>query len=147
MNLPTADKIKQTGATCLEKLEQWILTNFCDDSSRWDCSFIYISRTFEARTRANITGFDLWHEFHCRKAVFKASGTTFSGREAALLATKSYEAIWQFYSLLKKKQTSSRVRIIGTLFFKADFEISGLTSEANCKSTTFFTDSSASQIL
>ena len=23
MNLPTADKIKQTGATCLEKLVQW----------------------------------------------------------------------------------------------------------------------------
>ena len=32
---------------------------------------------------------DLWHEFHSRKAVLKASGTTFSGREAAELATKS----------------------------------------------------------
>ena len=32
---------------------------------------------------------DLWHEFHRRKAVLKASGTTFSGREAAELATKS----------------------------------------------------------
>ena len=52
-------------------------------------------QTFEARTRANqayITGLgkiDLWHEFHIRKDVFKARGTRFSGREAALLATKS----------------------------------------------------------
>ena len=49
---------------------------------------------FEARTRAkqaNITGLgtiDLWHEFYIRKAVFKASGTRFSGRKAALLAIK-----------------------------------------------------------
>ena len=56
---------------------------------------IYIFQTFEARTRsnqANITGLgtiDLWPEFYIRKAVFKASGTRFLGREAALLATKS----------------------------------------------------------
>ena len=40
----------------------------------------------------NITGLgtiDLWHKFHIRKAVFKASGTRFSGREVALLAIKS----------------------------------------------------------
>ena len=30
---------------------------------------------------------DLWHELHSRKAVLKASGTSFSGREAAELAT------------------------------------------------------------
>ena len=35
--LPTADKIKQTGATCLEKLvpsnqSKYNLTNLCDDS-------------------------------------------------------------------------------------------------------------------
>ena len=34
---------------------------------------------------------DLWHEFHSRKAVLKASGTSFPGREAAELATKSRE--------------------------------------------------------
>ena len=32
---------------------------------------------------------DLWHEFHSTKAVLKASGTSFSGPEAAALATKS----------------------------------------------------------
>ena len=32
---------------------------------------------------------DLWLEFHSRKAVLKASGTSFSGPEAAALATKS----------------------------------------------------------
>ena len=31
----------------------------------------------------------LWHEFNVRKGVLKASGTRFSGREAALLAIKS----------------------------------------------------------
>ena len=31
---------------------------------------------------------DLWHEFYGRKTVLKASGTSFSGREAAELATK-----------------------------------------------------------
>ena len=46
---------------------------------------------FEARTREQILDLelDLWHEFHIRKAVFKASGTSFSSREAALLAIKS----------------------------------------------------------
>ena len=32
---------------------------------------------------------DLWHEFHSRKAVLKSSETSFSGREAAELVTKS----------------------------------------------------------
>ena len=32
---------------------------------------------------------DLWLEFHRRKAVLKGSGTSFSGPEAAALATKS----------------------------------------------------------
>ena len=58
MNLPTADKIKQTGATCLEKLvpsnqSKYNLTNLCDDSQRSDCIFIRVFQTFEARTRAN----------------------------------------------------------------------------------------------
>ena len=33
--------------------------------------------------------FDLSHEFYSRKAVLKASRTSFSGPEAAALATKS----------------------------------------------------------
>ena len=32
---------------------------------------------------------DIWHEIHSRKAVLKAGGTSFSGHEAAELATKS----------------------------------------------------------
>ena len=57
--------------------------------------FIYVFQTFEARTRANqadITGLgtiDLWHEFQLENMFFKASGTRFSGREAAQLAIKS----------------------------------------------------------
>ena len=34
---------------------------------------------------------NLWLEFHSRKAALKASGTSFSGREAVKLATKSQE--------------------------------------------------------
>ena len=37
----------------------------------------------------DLSQIDLWHEFHSRKAVLKASGTSFLGREAADLATKS----------------------------------------------------------
>ena len=54
-----------------------------------EIAFLFISfypQTFEARTQANqanITGLGTID------GVFKASGTTFSGREEALLATKS----------------------------------------------------------
>ena len=37
----------------------------------------------------DLSQIDLWHEFHSRKTVLKASGTSFSGRGAATLATKS----------------------------------------------------------
>ena len=69
------------------------LTNLCDASSRWDYIFIHIFRTVQATTRSRLNldlpQIDIWHEFHSRKAVLKASGTSFSGREAAELSTKS----------------------------------------------------------
>ena len=55
----------------------------------------FILQTFESSMRAkqaNITGrraIDLWHEFHFRKAVFKASGTRFWVARQPCLATKS----------------------------------------------------------
>ena len=94
------------------------MTNLCDNSSRWDCIFIYIFQTFEARTRANqanITGlgtFDLWHAFHIRKATFKASRIRFSDCQAALLATKSR---WVFMPRAKfyiRRKASSTVKNI-----------------------------------
>ena len=112
---PTAYKIKQTGATCLEKLVLWNhnlhtfwLTFAMIYSVDRDCIFIYVFQTFESRTRANqahigwnITGLgtiDLWHEFNIRKTVLKASGTRFLGREGALLVIKSR---WVFPSRAK----------------------------------------------
>ena len=108
-------KIKQTGATCLEKLVLWNhnlytfwLTFAMIHSVNRDCIFIYVFQTFESRARANqahigwnITGLgtiDLWHEFNIRKTVLKASGTRFSGREGAVLAIKSR---WVFLSRAK----------------------------------------------
>ena len=60
MNLPTADKIKQTGATCMfRKTSAMKLTNLCDDSYSVEIAFLFVFQMFEARTRANqanITG-------------------------------------------------------------------------------------------
>ena len=61
------------------------------------CKFSNLGTQIGAQSKdfgavSHITGLgktDLWHEVHIRKAVFKANGTRFSGREAALLATKT----------------------------------------------------------
>ena len=59
-----------------------------------EIAFLFMSfkRVRLEREQADITRLgttDLWHEFQVRKSVFKASGTRFSGREAAQLAIKS----------------------------------------------------------
>ena len=93
---------------------------FCDDSECWDCIFIYVFQTFEARTRANqvnITGLgtiDLWHEFHIRKAVLKASGTRFSGRDESSCREPNFKEdeklLWKSKTLLENLNDNLRRR-------------------------------------
>ena len=62
---------------------------------RHEIEFLFLSfelLSFERRQillDLDLPQIDLWHELHSRKAVLKASGTSFSSREAAALATKS----------------------------------------------------------
>ena len=71
------------------------MTELCHASSRWDCIFIYIFRTFEARMQADIAGLGLatnwpltwvWQPKSC-----KLSGTSFLGCKVAEPATKSQD--------------------------------------------------------
>ena len=62
---------------------------------RFEIEFLFLSFELFRLERQQIlldldlSQIDLWHELHSRKAVLKASGTSFSGRGAAALATKS----------------------------------------------------------
>ena len=81
MNLPTADKIRQTGATCLRKTSAMKFHGTAMIHSVeiallcWSFKRLRLEGEQIIWILLDLEQTDLWHKFHIRKAVFKACGT------------------------------------------------------------------------